>query len=885
MLPDNNLSTNFPDNNFSVYKSILHQSAHSFVIINEEGKIIDVNSATEKLLGYTFSELIQLSIEDILFTKEKRIVTLLNSYQSVGDSKLKVVGKQKNQEEIFIEFTFITIEPDTQKPKAFCLFLNEINFLDKSIDKDNKDKLETISPSGDTFSFQELRIENELFRSFIDNLPFVVFQMNLYPDNHFHIGFVNKKMNSYSPSFNREAVNANNHYLFQRVHPDDKERLIESMRYKLPFSDWNIEYRIFDDNGEIRWTKGFSKPELMNDGMTVSSYTCLMDITESKLAEQRLMSERGLLRTLIDNLPVAVFVKDKLGRKLIANKLDVLNMGLNSEEEAYGKTDLEIFSHNTFHKGYQEDMHVLQTGKPVIEDPDVFYDRNGNRLDVLVSKFPFANKDNELQGLIGICRDITEQKRVEEQLKLVDFAFRNSAVSIFLVKEDASFYDINEMAQRTLGYTKDELMGLLIFDINPRADKTSWAYLWQELRKNGLVSMNSKGKKKDGTIIDVDIKSTFIKYGDIELNCAFVTDITEKKKTIEQLELADFIFRKVSTPIIVRLEDSSFLDFNQAALEMYGYTKDGMKLLKTEDLVVKADMTYSELWEKVKGQNKLEWESVHKRKDGTHINVHCVARFFVYGGKELCCTFIVDMTDRKKAELEKEQLVYELTQNNMELKQFSYITTHNLRAPLTNLIAIAKMLNTDEIANELTLKLIDGFKRSTFHLNETLNDLINILIIKENKNLATGNYRFQKILDKVVESIDSAIVNSQTIINADFSKAEEVCFNGAYLESIFLNLITNSIKYAYPGRTPIINIATQREKNSNITLTFSDNGSGMNMERVKNRIFGLYQRFHNNIDSKGIGLYLIHSQVTALGGHIKVCSEEQKGTIFTITFK
>ena len=614
MLPENNSLTHLPDNNFSVYKSILHQAAFSFIIIDEHGNIKDANPATEKLLGYSLTELYQFSIEDILLTEHKNIITLLNSNPIEGNNKLRVIGKRKNQLEIFIEFTFISFESDSTHVKSHCLFLNEINTSFGLIEKDKIERIEKISTSSISNSNLDMMNENDAMRMFIDNLPFVVFQMNLYPDNSFHIGFVNKKMKSYSPSFNRDSVNANNDYLFLRVHPDDKERLIESMKYKLPFSEWNIEYRIFDENGEIRWTKGFSKPELMNDGITVSSYTCLMDITESKLAEQRLMSERGLLRTLIDNLPVAVFVKDKLGRKLIANKLDLANMGLKSEEEAIGKTDLEIFSHNTFHKGYQEDMQVLQSGQPVIDDPDVFYDENGNRMDVLVSKFPFSDNNRNLEGLIGICRNITEQKRVEEQLKLVDFAFRNSAVSIFLVKEDASFYDLNEMAHKTMGYTKEELMKLFIFDINPRADKSSWANLWQELRKNGIVSMNSKGKKKDGTIIDVEIKSTLIRYGDVELNCAYVTDITEKKKALEQLELADFIFRKVSTPIIVRLEDSSFLDFNQAALEMYGYTKEEMKMLTTEDLVVKANMAYSELWEKVKVLNKLEWESVHKKK-------------------------------------------------------------------------------------------------------------------------------------------------------------------------------------------------------------------------------------------------------------------------------
>ena len=96
--------------------------------------------------------------------------------------------------------------------------------------------------------------------------------------------------------------------------------------------------------------------------------------------------------------------------------------------------------------------------------------------------------------------------------------------------------------------------------------------------------------------------------------------------------------------------------------------------------------------------------------------------------------------------------------------------------------------------------------------------------------------------------------------------------------------MSNSIKFASPDRKLEISIKSRLEGEFTI-LEFSDNGIGMDMERVKDRIFGLYQRFHDRPDSKGIGLYLIHSQVTALGGKISVKSKVNEGTIFYITFK
>ena len=246
---------------------------------------------------------------------------------------------------------------------------------------------------------------------------------------------------------------------------------------------------------------------------------------------------------------------------------------------------------------------------------------------------------------------------------------------------------------------------------------------------------------------------------------------------------------------------------------------------------------------------------------------------------------IHDITKKKEEEAEKILLLDELIQNNKELKQFSYITTHNLRAPLTNLVSICNLINTDYIEDTRTKKLIEGFKTSTYYLNETLNDLIKVLIIRGNTNLPIEILNFSEILEEVKASIYMEIINKAVAINTDFSDAPEVHFSKPYLSSIFLNLITNSIKYAHTKRYPAITIKTTKEVDGRILMTYSDNGIGMDMNRVKDKIFGLYQRFHGNADSKGIGLFLIHSQITALGGIIEVESEENVGTTVTIKFQ
>ena len=244
-----------------------------------------------------------------------------------------------------------------------------------------------------------------------------------------------------------------------------------------------------------------------------------------------------------------------------------------------------------------------------------------------------------------------------------------------------------------------------------------------------------------------------------------------------------------------------------------------------------------------------------------------------------------DVTKEIEAALEKERMMKELLENNLDLKQFVYITTHNLRAPLTNLILISKLLSREKIENPSALKLIESFKTSSNQLNETLNDLIKVLILKEKTNLTLDQLSFEEIIDNVKESISKILSDNKVIIEIDFSDVPTVHFTKIYLESIFLNLITNSIKYRHPERNAIVKIKTIKDAIGRTKLTFSDNGIGMDMSSVKHKIFGFHQRFHNNSDSKGVGLFLVKSQINAMGGEIEVYSEVNVGTTFTIIFK
>lgn len=243
-----------------------------------------------------------------------------------------------------------------------------------------------------------------------------------------------------------------------------------------------------------------------------------------------------------------------------------------------------------------------------------------------------------------------------------------------------------------------------------------------------------------------------------------------------------------------------------------------------------------------------------------------------------------DITNYKNQEKEKEQLITELTQNNKDLRQFSYITSHNLRAPISNLIGLLQYVKDIKIEDEEMKSIIDGFSTSTMMLNETIDDLNKVVIIRDNPSIFKESLSLTNVLHTVKSQIEYYINHSDVIINENISKNDQVFANKAYLESIILNLLSNSLKFKKDEGLVQIQISLQ-DTPDYTELIIEDNGIGIDLEKFKNKIFGLYQKFHDYPGSKGLGLYLVKSQIESMGGTIEVESTVNEGTKFIIKFK
>ncbi|KIA85913.1 histidine kinase [Flavobacterium sp. AED] len=330
--------------------------------------------------------------------------------------------------------------------------------------------------------------------------------------------------------------------------------------------------------------------------------------------------------------------------------------------------------------------------------------------------------------------------------------------------------------------------------------------------------------------------------------------------------------------------DGYFKRINPAVSKLLGYSDEELYANPISSFVYAPDLKITiETREQVyKNKPLLNFENRYLTKCGEVVWLSWTS--MPVEEEKLVYAIAKNITHKKRIEEERNLLLANLTKINKDLKHLSYTTSHDLKSPVNNLLSVFDLIDLSKINDEETLEFITILKTATESLRQTLKKSVDELIHKDELNAPIEELGLNKNLNEVLLSIKSLIENSKIIINIDFSDLAEINFNKEYLKSIFLNLITNSIKYSKPDTLPSISIVSKKV-NGISQLIYSDNGLGFDMEKVKDKIFGLHQKFHDHIDSNGIGLYLIYNHITNLGGRIEVESKINEGVKFTIFFK
>jgi diguanylate cyclase (GGDEF)-like protein/PAS domain S-box-containing protein len=171
---------------------------------------------------------------------------------------------------------------------------------------------------------------------------------------------------------------------------------------------------LYGGRGAYIWV--VAAPLYDKDRRIVGMIESIRDITEQKKAEQALEKEHNLFRTLVDNIPDSIYVKDKDGRKILTNRSDLDFIGVQHEADVLGKTDAEVFPGHLASEYIKDDQNVLRNARSVINREEIVENATGIKRWLLTSKIPLKGQDGQIMGLVGIGRDITERKLLESKL-------------------------------------------------------------------------------------------------------------------------------------------------------------------------------------------------------------------------------------------------------------------------------------------------------------------------------------------------------------------------------------------------------------------------------------------------------------------------------------
>jgi signal transduction histidine kinase len=225
----------------------------------------------------------------------------------------------------------------------------------------------------------------------------------------------------------------------------------------------------------------------------------------------------------------------------------------------------------------------------------------------------------------------------------------------------------------------------------------------------------------------------------------------------------------------------------------------------------------------------------------------------------------------------------ELTKQYLQFEQFTFMTAHNLRAPVARLLGLTYLFNHDDLTDPVNPQLIACVRANALELDVVLRDLASILEVKKGLN---GNFSMldaEACLRKAQMSLSNEPASSRFSLTSEFSKRN---FFGIepYVVSIFYNLLSNSFKFRKEEKELEISI-TLKEVDQRIVLEYQDNGIGFDLEAAGENLFKPFKRFHLHREGKGVGLYMIKIQTEAMGGTVAIQSKPGMGFTSVITFQ
>lgn len=446
-------------------------------------------------------------------------------------------------------------------------------------------------------------------------------------------------------------------------------------------------------------------------------------------------------------------------------------------------------------------------------------------------------KDNYISKLIALKEDLESDKYY------FDFLMDNLPVLIYFKDKDSRFIRFSKYLAEHFNQRPKDIVGKTDFDIQDTVHALEAFEDEQTIIRTGKPKLNYVEKETHDDGSERWVSTTKIPLTDPEGNVigtfGISKDVNEVRHQYEELLLRE---EKIKAQNIKLREQQEELE-----------TQNETLIQSQEEISTQRDQADAQNMKLQEARDIIEKQNAEIRQRNENLK------------------------------LEVDKRTKELVEYNQQLEQFAFISAHNLRAPVARILGLGHLLDLlplDADAKERKL-VYDKMVQAAGDLDRVVSDLNTILEIKKNSTSVVAEVNLDRQLHLIKLNLEKEIEDTQTEIKIDFSKVNVIHTVKPYLDSILINLISNAIKYRCPDRPPVINLKTEL-RGGYVCLIIQDNGLGIDLSAHGDKIFTLYNRFHSHVEGKGLGLYLVKTQVTALGGRIEVESEVDNGITFYI---
>ncbi|QHJ06876.1 PAS domain S-box protein [Hymenobacter busanensis] len=509
-------------------------------------------------------------------------------------------------------------------------------------------------------------------------------------------------------------------------------------------------------------------------------------------------------------------------------------------------------------------------------------------------------------GIGGILRlaETAQQtdSAVREREKQLSIISRTIADVIFVLKVETAgqyrFLFVNKAFTDTTGLRGEQVVNRLVQDVIPEPSLSMVLANYQQAvaTKRRVIWLETSNYPTGQVVGEVCVTPVLGDDGECCQLVGVVHDLTAQHKVEEDLRASNERFRyalKATTDALYDWDiQADTLLWGEGFEDLFGYHLESnpSEFGQWSDFVHPDDAahTVDTLLNTAHQTTRNHWQQEYRfqRADGTWATVFDRG-YIIRDEQERPVRMIGAMQDisaRKEAEAQQQRMAQELFAQNADLQQFTYIVSHNLRAPLANARGYAQLLTRLPTDSEAFATSLGHMQTSLEQLDIVLNDINDILSIRDKPAGRQEKVHLSSVCEQVRQNLAETLSASGGTLTCTIPPDLSVVGNRAYFHSIFYNLLANAIQYRSAERPLHIEVEGGCAADGNKVVTVADNGSGFDLDKAGADVFQLYKRFHTTPKGRGIGLFLVKSHVEAMGGRIEVSSRVGEGTRFTLSF-